>query len=174
MERSSDKRERRIVQAAMRNTLSRGFREREVMEDWLDAFREVDRQSPAGTRGVTATGSAGEDAMQNLSVQEFKTMCDKHGDLTVINVLGEASYRKAHIPETDNVPGDRDDFAERVERLAGGKNRPVVVYCASTQCEASPKAARRLEQAGFERVYDFQGGTKAWIEAGERVVSSEN
>jgi rhodanese-related sulfurtransferase len=110
--------------------------------------------------------------MESLTVEELKKMQQQDGDLTVINVLDEKQYRQAHIPDSENVPRSADDFVERVERLVGSKDDPVVVYCASTECTASPKAARTLEEAGFNRVYDFEGGVKAWNDAGERVVMS--
>ncbi len=33
-------------------------------------------------------------------------------------------------------------------------------------CDASPKAAERMEQLGYERVYDYEGGKVDWQEAG--------
>ncbi|MDO0932914.1 hypothetical protein QQY66_14870 [Streptomyces sp. DG2A-72] len=33
-------------------------------------------------------------------------------------------------------------------------SRPVIVYCADQLCDLSPRAATRLEQLGFEQVYD--------------------
>jgi len=110
--------------------------------------------------------------MKSLTIDEFRKMREKDGKLTVINVLSQDNYREAHIPGTQNVPRGDDDFLEKVETLAGSKDQPVVVYCASTDCDASPKAAKTLENAGFNKVYDFEGGTKAWKEAGEKVIGS--
>ena len=30
--------------------------------------------------------------------------------------------------------------------------------------DASPKAAKKLEEEGFTNVYDYEGGTKDWFE----------
>ena len=61
-----------------------------------------------------------------------------------------------------------------MEKLVGGKkDKPIVVYCASTTCDASPKAARRLNEAGFSKVYDYEGGVKAWKESGLELKGSE-
>jgi rhodanese-related sulfurtransferase len=109
--------------------------------------------------------------MTPLTLEQFKNLREKNGDLTVINVLDEDQFHLAHIPGTRNVPRDDKRFVQQVEKLAGGKSKPVVVYCASDDCEASPKAAKELEQAGFDNVYDFEGGTKAWKEAGEKLVA---
>lgn len=100
--------------------------------------------------------------------QVERTMQSKHG-IAVINVLDAEQYNKEHIPGTDNIPQAAEDFVRRVEQKVGEKDRPVVVYCASTECDASPKAAKKLEDAGFQNVYDYEGGTKAWKETGHEV-----
>jgi len=50
--------------------------------------------------------------------------------------------------------------------------RLIVVYCASDTCDASPKAAKRLEKMGYENVIDYPGGKKDWAEGGLRLVQS--
>jgi rhodanese-related sulfurtransferase len=110
--------------------------------------------------------------MQTLTVEEFRTRRAKEDPL-VVNTLPEDAFRDAHIPESKNIPQSDPDFEKRVAEIAGGKERPVVVYCASAECDSSPKAAKKLEQAGFRRVYDFEGGLKAWKEAGGEVESGD-
>lgn len=101
--------------------------------------------------------------MRTLTAKELQRMKKEQGEaLAVINVLEPETFRAEHIPGSVNVPGKRDDFVKQVETEAGGKDRPVVVYCASASCNASPTAARKLDEAGFSRVYDFAGGMKAW------------
>lgn len=104
--------------------------------------------------------------MQTLTVSEFKDMREESQGVHVINVLDPDQYEEQHIPDTENVPLSENDFVQQVEQRVGGKDQPVVVYCASESCDASPKAAEKLEKAGFSKVYDFEGGTKAWNEAG--------
>lgn len=84
----------------------------------------------------------------------------------VINVLGEDQFQQAHIPDSENVPEALDDFEDRVAGMTESTETPIVVYCASDTCQASPRAASRLSEAGFENVYDFEGGLEAWQEAG--------
>jgi rhodanese-related sulfurtransferase len=64
---------------------------------------------------------------------------------------------------------DSDHFAERVERVAGGRQKPVIVYGANADCDASRKAAACLQESGFEHVFAYAGGIEAWEEAGEPV-----
>jgi len=103
--------------------------------------------------------------MERLSTDQLRRMRDAQEDIAVINVLDAEHYEKEHIPDSRNIPVDATDFVSRVEDAVGRKSRQVVVYCASTECDASSRAAGRLEQAGFSHVLDFAGGMKAWREA---------
>lgn len=87
----------------------------------------------------------------------------------VINVLDSDTFEDKHIPGSVNIPMESEDFVERVEQRLGGKSQPVVVYCASTQCDASEKAARQLEEAGFTNVQDFESGVEGWEQAGYQL-----
>lgn len=103
--------------------------------------------------------------MQAINRDELKKMNEaEHRDFVLINVLPREKFNKQHIRTSINVPVDNDDFVDKVETVAGGKQRDIVVYCASFDCDASPKAAKKLEQAGFEKVYDYEGGTSDWFE----------
>lgn len=106
--------------------------------------------------------------MKTMSANELKSRLDEQGeDLRVINVLPARSFREKRIPGSENVPlSEGEDFVMNVQRLVGDKDAPVVVYCASTSCNASPRAARELEAAGFRNVYDFEGGVAEWEREG--------
>ncbi|MCA9438899.1 MAG: rhodanese-like domain-containing protein, partial [Candidatus Omnitrophica bacterium] len=70
-----------------------------------------------------------------------------------------------HIPGSFSVPLEEGNFEKKMENLVETKSEPVVVYCANSQSEASPKAAAILEEAGFEAVYDYEGGLESWKNA---------
>jgi rhodanese-related sulfurtransferase len=106
--------------------------------------------------------------MKTITTDELKASCGKNAELTLVNTLGPESFEKTKIPGAINIPLDSSDFAVRVEQEAGGKDKPVVVYCASQQCDSSEKAAKKLEAAGFSAVSRYTGGAAAWQkEAGE-------
>ena len=106
--------------------------------------------------------------MQTITTDGLKALKSGNEELTLVNTLGCESFEKTKIPGAINVPLDSSDFAARVEQEAGGKDNPVVVYCASQQCDSSEKAARKLEAAGFTAVSRYTGGAAAWQkEAGE-------
>ena len=101
--------------------------------------------------------------MKTITRNELKRMNEQaHEDFVLINVLPRQAFEEEHIRTSVNVPVTDDDFAGVIERIAGGKDRKIVVYCASFDCDASAKAARKLDKAGFTRVYDYEGGTQDW------------
>lgn len=103
--------------------------------------------------------------MKPITRDELKTMNEtEHDDFVLINVLPKEAFNKAHIRTSINVPVKDERFVETVEAVVGDKERKVVVYCANFDCDASPKAARKLEEAGFTQVYDYEGGTQDWFE----------
>lgn len=82
--------------------------------------------------------------------------------MTLVNTLPAEAFEDTKIPGAINVPLESHDFAARVEQETGGKNKPVIVYCASEQCDSSEKAADKLESAGFTTVLRYTGGAAAW------------
>ena len=107
--------------------------------------------------------------MKTIDASELKSLLDGNDDVLLVNTLKADSFEKTGIPGAVNIPLDDEDFVARVEEQAGGKDKPVVVYCASEQCNSSEKAAEKLENAGFTAVTDFAGGFKAWQEDSEKV-----
>ncbi len=110
-------------------------------------------------------------AYKQISTVDLHDRIERDEDMVLINVLEPEQFETAHIPGSINIPVSSDDFENRVEDAAGGKDRPIVVYCASTACDASAKAAEKLDEAGFSNVDDYEDGTKAWKEAGHDVES---
>ncbi|MCR9075740.1 MAG: rhodanese-like domain-containing protein [bacterium] len=100
--------------------------------------------------------------MQTITTEELRQFIAHHTDGAVINVLDESSYDAKHIPGSINVPLSEPDFTDQVERRAAGKDAPIVVYCASEDCNASEKAARQLRSAGFTDVRDYTLGVQGW------------
>ena len=100
--------------------------------------------------------------MKTITTDALKALRNQNGGVTLINTLGAEAFEKTKIPGSINIPLDREDFAARVEQESGGKDKPVVVYCASEQCDSSERAAKKLETAGFTAVSRYTGGAAAW------------
>jgi len=107
--------------------------------------------------------------MKTIDTSGLTALLDGNDDVLLVNTLNAGSFEKTRIPGAVNIPLDGEDFVARVEEEAGGKDQPVVVYCASQECNSSEKAAEKLENAGFTAVTDFAGGFKAWQQGSEAV-----
>ncbi len=112
--------------------------------------------------------------MKTVDASGLKALLDGNEDVLLVNTLGADSFEKTQIPGAVNIPLDSEHFVRRVEEQAGGKDKPVVVYCASQQCNSSEQAASKLENAGFTAVTDFAGGFKAWQENSEAVSACQS
>jgi rhodanese-related sulfurtransferase len=107
--------------------------------------------------------------MRTIEAQKLKTRLEGNEEVLLVNTLKADAFEKTRIPGAVNIPLDDENFVKRVEEQLGGKDKPVVVYCASQECNSSEKAAEKLENAGFTAVTDFAGGFKAWQETSEAV-----
>lgn len=86
-------------------------------------------------------------------------------DVVLVEVLPPESYREYHLPKAINVPLG-DDFDKNIRHAVPDRSRPVVVYCYDQECTASPTAAARLDELGYEHVYDYAAGKVDWKQAG--------
>lgn len=111
--------------------------------------------------------------MKTITTGDLKTLQGQNGDLTLVNTLTADDFEKTKIPGAINIPLVSYDFAARVEKAAGGKDKPVAVYCASDQCNSSEQAARKLESAGFTDVSRYTGGAAAWREESAGAPSEQ-
>jgi rhodanese-related sulfurtransferase len=111
--------------------------------------------------------------MQTIDAERLDTMLDEREDWLLVDTLPPGSYERQHIPGAVNVPAEAEDLVSRVDELVSRRDDPVVVYCADEECPLSSQAARRLEQAGFSNVLDFEGGLEEWRKTGHAVTSDE-
>jgi len=111
--------------------------------------------------------------MERIDSMRLKDLRREEPGLLVVDVLDEGAFRDGHIPGAVNVPMGGEDFPARVEPVAGGRERPIVVYCADEACDASERAAEALEAAGFSRIYDFAAGLAEWREAHQPLVTAD-
>lgn len=100
--------------------------------------------------------------MKKITTEQLKEKLDKN-DIVLIEVLDEEQFKQSHIRGAINIPLKKIG-TEAKQRF--DSEQEIVVYCSNTACSASPTAAKKLRDLGFERVYDYEGGKQAWREAG--------
>ncbi|MGD8826807.1 MAG: rhodanese-like domain-containing protein [Myxococcales bacterium] len=103
--------------------------------------------------------------MQTIQRAALQDKMENNLNLKLVEVLDPKQYDEFHLPGAMNVPL-ASGFEESIQQAIPDKNAEVVVYCSDAKCESSAKAARKMEQLGYEHVYRYQAGKKDWKEAG--------
>lgn len=88
----------------------------------------------------------------------------------MLDIRETAEYQASFIAGSRNIP--LAELQGRIEELAKYRQKPVVVLCA-TGGGRSSQAARLLNKAGFEQVFNLAGGLSAWKEAGQPVATKK-
>lgn len=84
-----------------------------------------------------------------------------HRDAVIIDVRSAADFAKGHIINALNIP--MNGFKNQLATLNKHKGKPIIVNCRSGS--QSSMACGQLRKAGFEEVYNLQGGIMAWESA---------
>ena len=96
-----------------------------------------------------------------LNVAEAKEML-AHG-AAIVDVREPHEYDSGHVPGATLIPVN-SVYARRAELP---RDKDVLFICAVGQ--RSALAAEMAAAAGLTRIFNIDGGTEAWIQAGESV-----
>lgn len=88
------------------------------------------------------------------------------GKVTVIDVNGNASYQKGHVPGALNFAEVGKDLASK---LPSDKNALIVAYCGGPSCSAYTRAANAAKALGYTNVKHMSAGISGWLQAGEKT-----
>ena len=107
---------------------------------------------------------------QTIDHTTLKRKLDTNRDLHLVEVLSEKEFNRLHIPGAEHINFNKIGKAAK-ERFS--QDDEIVVYCADTECKASPMAAEKFDTFGFTHVYDFVEGKKGWSDAGYPMEGRE-
>lgn len=97
-------------------------------------------------------------AHHNVNVDQLTRLVNQQ-NAQVIDVRPKEAFDQGHIVNAINLP--LTDIAEGKAKINKLKKKPVVVYCQIGK--SSQTASKHLTDAGFEQVFNLQGGLNAWI-----------
>ena len=110
-------------------------------------------------------------AYKQVNVDQLTRLVNQQ-NAQLIDVRPKEAFAEGHIVNAINLPLlDLDTIiAERIglEDINAGKvkldklkKKPVIVYCQVGRSSAA--ASKKLNEAGFEQVFNLQGGINAWL-----------
>lgn len=98
---------------------------------------------------------------KNIKTIEAKAFAEKINateNPQILDVRTPGEFNAGHIENADNVNWLGDSFVKESEKY--DKTKPVFVYCKSGG--RSKKATEKLEELGFENIYELEGGYMKW------------
>ena len=111
--------------------------------------------------GLTTTGCLNEQKVSAdvklVSAEEMQNILEQE-DVQLVDVRTPEEYENEHIVNSQNIDFRSPTFEEDVKQL--DKSKPVILYCKSGR--RSAECAKKLKDAGFEKIYDLEGGISKW------------
>jgi len=97
--------------------------------------------------------------VQTLSPEEAQQLIS-NGDVDVVDVRDAPEWDRGHVPHARLVP-----FSHLKSRPRQALPRDGVLFVCARGIR-SLNAARVAEEAGFHKLYNLDGGTHSWVNAG--------
>jgi rhodanese-related sulfurtransferase len=121
---------------------------------------------PAGP--VAALAGVSSD-VKTLSIDEGYTLVEENRDnpdFVVIDVRTDAEFRDGHLEKALDFDFYADTFRENLDTL--DKTKTYFVYCRSGS--RSARAVKIMEELGFTKLYNLDGGYVQWEKRGYPVA----
>ncbi len=107
---------------------------------------------------ISSCKSQNKEVVTILDLESFKTAVIGN-DVQLVDVRTPNEYKAGHIDDAVNIGiSDMDAFIAKFNKL--DKSKPLYVYC--MMGGRSHMASVKLQELGFQEIYDFKGGYKAW------------
>ena len=137
------------------------------------------------------------EVMCNVSFKLMKEIQEKRTYM-IMNALSKESYDENHIPNSllchhESLDGLKKQkktgiikklinenlsafpaVKKFVKDSGNIKEVPIIVYCASEECDASSKLVEHLYSCGFFNVMEYSGGMKEWLQKSNQTKLFED
>lgn len=92
-----------------------------------------------------------------ITAEEMQSILELE-DVQLIDVRTPTEYKEIRITNSQNIDYSSPTFNEDINKL--DKKKSVILYCKGGN--RSAKCAKILKKAGFEKIYDLEGGISKW------------
>ncbi|MFC4721500.1 rhodanese-like domain-containing protein [Geojedonia litorea] len=100
-----------------------------------------------------------------VTPEEMQTIIDLE-DIQVVDIRTKEEHAEGYIESSQNIDFNSPTFEDDITKL--DKSKPVLLYCNSGK--RSAKCSKKLIEAGFEKVYELEGGITKWKFKGLDVI----
>jgi len=109
---------------------------------------------------VSCIDNAGASDVKLVTAEEMKTILELE-DVQLVDVRTPKEFDQIHIANAQNIDFRSPTFEDDIIKL--DKSKPVLLYCKSGK--RSAKCSKKLQEAGFEKIYELEGGISKWKHA---------
>jgi len=106
-----------------------------------------------------------------IGVDELAKMVDTEKHILLLDVRSKKAYDNGHIPTARNMP--TWEIEQRTSELPQDKDARIIVYCDGTGCPVSFYGAEILIKLQYKNVMIFTGGTSAFVQSGESLITPD-
>ncbi len=110
--------------------------------------------------------SADQDSASAISLITPEELNNVNKDILLIDVRTPQEYASGHVENSINIDFRASNFKDLIGEL--NKDQDVYVYCKVGG--RSGGAAKLMEEMGFKKIYDLQGGILQWEKDGFKKV----
>ena len=122
--------------------------------------------APASLQAQDKAEAPKKAAFENINAEKFDALRKSDTNkVVVLDVRTKEEFSKGRIPGSVLIDFNADDFEKQVAKL--DKNKTYLVHCAAGG--RSSRACKKMDQLGFRKLYNLEGGMGAWEKAGKPV-----
>jgi phage shock protein E len=103
--------------------------------------------------------------MSSLTILELKKLIEEDPNLVIIDTRTEWELKDGKIPKAVWLDVSSREFMQKVTALP--KDKTYCLYCASGG--RTSMIVPFMEQCGFTKVYDLEGGIVSWMISGNAL-----
>lgn len=96
-------------------------------------------------------------AYKDLSFVDYRNQFFETTNHVLLDVRTQMEFMRGHVPGAINIP--LHELQQRLHEIP--HTEPIIVICATGN--RSMSGASMLKHAGYEKVFNLQGGTMVWM-----------
>jgi rhodanese-related sulfurtransferase len=99
-----------------------------------------------------------DDKTIQIVTQKEMELILKEDQVQLVDVRTLSEFKAGSILNAQNIDFLSDDFDTQIKEL--DKSKPVIVFC--QKGGRSAKCAKKMQDLGFTKIYDLEGGYSKW------------
>ena len=101
-----------------------------------------------------------------LAPKQLIALLEEETSTTLVDLLPPDHFEGQHIPGAKNACVFFVSFLDDLATIVPNKKGRVVLYGSSSRSHDTKVAVEKMTRAGYQEIYQLEGGLEAWCEAG--------